>query len=203
MIRRIDRLTYKSNVELIEHIKSLDPKDKLDKISMLSLLIHKPLVYLACYDEKTRGVALLEACLVIREEEDMDAYEERIYEFLKVLTTEEVNFTLLQNISSACEVELEETAWVLRNCLTTVSKGLANDIERTLKDLIPKNIIEPIFKEIKVLNEKSKEALKNVLHLTDEEAERVLYMTDEELEKELDCNEDEIDMVMKTIKGKK
>ena len=203
MIRRIDRLTYKSNVELIEHIKSLDPKDKLDKISMLSLLIHKPLVYLACYDEKTRGVVLLEACLVIREEEDMDAYEERIYEFLKVLTTEEVNFTLLQNISASCEAELEETAWVLRNCLTTVSKGLANDIERTLKDLIPKNIIEPIFKEIGVLNEKSKEALKNVLHLTDEEAERVLYMTDEELEKELDCNEDEIDMVMKTIKGKK
>lgn len=203
MIRRIDRLTYKSNVELIEHIKSLDPKDKLDKISMLSLLIHKPLVYLACYDEKARGVALLEACLVIREEEDMDAYEERIYEFLKVLTTEEVNFTLLQNISASCEAELEETAWVLRNCLTTVSKGLANDIERTLKDLIPKNIIEPIFKEIGVLNEKSKEALKNVLHLTDEEAERVLYMTDEELEKELDCNEDEIDMVMKTIKGKK
>ena len=203
MIRRIDRLTYKSNVELIEHIKSLDPKDKLDKISMLSLLIHKPLVYLACYDEKTRGVALLEACLVIREEEDMDAYEERIYEFLKVLTTEEVNFTLLQNISASCEAELEETAWVLRNCLTTVSKGLANDIERTLKDLIPKNIIEPIFKEIGVLNEKSKEALKNVLELTDEEAERVLYMTDEELEKELDCNEDEIDMVMKTIKGKK
>lgn len=203
MIRRIDRLTYKSNVELIEHIKSLDPKDKLDKISMLSLLIHKPLVYLACYDEKTRGVALLEACLVIREEEDMDAYEERIYEFLKVLTTEEVNFILLQNISASCEAELEETAWVLRNCLTTVSKGLANDIERTLKDLIPKNIIEPIFKEIGVLNEKSKEALKNVLKLTDEEAERVLYMTDEELEKELDCNEDEIDMVMKTIKGKK
>ena len=141
MIRRIDRLTYKSNVELIEHIKSLDPKDKLDKISMLSLLIHKPLVYLACYDEKTRGVALLEACIVIREEEDMDAYEERIYEFLKVLTTEEVNFTLLQNISASCEAEPEETAWVLRNCLTTVSQGLANDIERTLKDLIPKNII--------------------------------------------------------------
>ena len=203
MIRRIDRLTYKSNVELIEHIKSLDPKDKLDKISMLSLLIHKPLVYLACYDEKTRGVALLEACLVIREEEDMDAYEERIYEFLKVLTTEEVNFTLLQNISSSCEAELEETAWVLRNCLTTVSKGLANDIERTLNDLIPKIIIEPIFKEIKVLNEKSKEALKNVLELTDEEAERLLNMSDDELEKELDCNEDEIDMVMKTIKGKK
>ena len=203
MIRRIDRLTYKSNVELIEHIKSLDTKDKLDKISMLSLLIHKPLVYLACYDEKTRGVALLEACLVIREEEDTDAYEERIYEFLKVLTTEEVNFTLLQNISASCEAELEETAWVLRNCLTTVSKGLANDIERTLKDLIPKNIIEPVFKEIGILNEKSKEALKNVLKLTDEEAERVLYMTDEELEKELDCNEDEIDMVMKTIKGKK
>lgn len=203
MIRRIDRLTYKSNVELIEHIKSLDPKDKLDKISMLSLLIHKPLVYLACYEEKTRGVALLEACLVIREEEDMDAYEERIYEFLKVLTTEEVNFTLLQNISSSCEAEPEETAWVLRNCLTTVSKGLANDIERTLKDLIPQNIIEPIFKEIKVLNEKSKEALKNVLELTDEEAERLLNMSDDELEKELDCNEDEIDMVMKTIKGKK
>lgn len=203
MIRRIDRLTYKSNVELIEHIKSLDPKDKLDKISMLSLLIHKPLVYLACYDEKTRGVALLEACLVIREEEDMDAYEERIYEFLKVLTTEEVNFTLLQNISSSCEAELEETAWVLRNCLTTVSQGLANDIERTLKDLIPKNIIEPIFKEIKVLNEKSKEALKNVLKLTDEEAERLLNMSDDELEKELDCNEDEIDMIMKTIKDRK
>ena len=203
MIRRIDRLTYKSNVELIEHIKSLDPKDKLDKISMLSLLIHKPLVYLACYDEKTRGVALLEACLVIREEEDMDAYEERIYEFLKVLTTEEVNFTLLQNISSSCEAELEETAWVLRNCLTTVSQGLANDIERTLKDLIPQNIIEPIFKEIKVLNEKSKEALKNVLKLTDEEAERLLNMSDDELEKELDCNEDEIDMIMKTIKDRK
>lgn len=203
MIRRIDRLTYKSNVELIEHIKSLDPKDKLDKISMLSLLIHKPLVYLACYDEKTRGVALLEACLVIREEEDMDAYEERIYEFLKVLTTEEVNFTLLQNISSSCEAELEETAWVLRNCLTTVSQGLANDIERTLKDLIPKNIIEPVFKEIKVLNEKSKEALKNVLKLTDEEAERLLNMSDDELEKELDCNEDEIDMIMKTIKDRK
>lgn len=203
MIRRIDRLTYKSNVELIEHIKSLDPKDKLDKISMLSLLIHKPLVYLACYDEKTRGVALLEACLVIREEEDMDDYEERIYEFLKVLTTEEVNFTLLQNISSSCEAELEETAWVLRNCLTTVSQGLANDIERTLKDLIPKNIIEPVFKEIKVLNEKSKEALKNVLKLTDEEAERLLNMSDDELEKELDCNEDEIDMIMKTIKDRK
>ena len=203
MIRRIDRLTYKSNVELIEHIKSLDPKDKLDKISMLSLLIHKPLVYLACYEEKTRGVALLEACLVIREEEDMDAYEERIYEFLKVLTTEEVNFTLLQNISSSCEAEPEETAWVLRNCLTTVSQGLANDIERTLKDLIPKNIIEPIFKEIKVLNEKSKEALKNVLKLTDEEAERLLNMSDDELEKELDCNEDEIDMIMKTIKDRK
>ena len=203
MIRRIDRLTYKSNVELIEHIKSLDPKDKLDKISMLSLLIHKPLVYLACYDEKTRGVALLEACIVIREEEDMDAYEERIYEFLKVLTTEEVNFTLLQNISASCEAEPEETAWVLRNCLTTVSQGLANDIERTLKDLIPKNIIEPIFKEIKVLNEKSKEALKNVLKLTDEEAERLLNMSDDELEKELDCNEDEIDMIMKTIKDRK
>lgn len=203
MIRRIDRLTYKSNVELIEHIKSLDPKDKLDKISMLSLLIHKPLVYLACYDEKTRGVALLEACLVIREEEDMDAYEERIYEFLKVLTTEEVNFTLLQNISSSCEAELEETAWVLRNCLTTVSKGLAGDIERTLKDLIPKNIIEPVFKEIKVLNEKSKEALKNVLKLTDEEAERLLNMSDDELEKELECDEDEIDMIMKTIKDRK
>ena len=203
MIRRIDRLTYKSNVELIEHIKSLDPKDKLDKISMLSLLIHKPLVYLACYDEKTRGVALLEACVVIREEEDMDAYEERIYEFLKVLTTEEVNFTLLQNISSSCEAEPEETAWVLRNCLTTVSQGLANDIERTLKDLIPQNIIEPIFKEIKVLNEKSKEALKNVLKLTDEEAERLLNMSDDELEKELDCNEDEIDMIMKTIKDRK
>ena len=203
MIRRIDRLTYKSNVELIEHIKSLDPKDKLDKISMLSLLIHKPLVYLACYDEKTRGVALLEACLVIREEEDMDAYEERIYEFLKVLTTEEVNFTLLQNISSSCEAEPEETAWVLRNCITTVSQGLANDIERTLKDLIPKNIIEPVFKEIKVLNEKSKEALKNVLKLTDEEAERLLNMSDDELEKELDCNEDEIDMIMKTIKDRK
>lgn len=203
MIRRIDRLTYKSNVELIEHIKSLDPKDKLDKISMLSLLIHKPLVYLACYDEKTRGVALLEACIVIREEEDMDAYEERIYEFLKVLTTEEVNFTLLQNISSSCEAEPEETAWVLRNCLTTVSQGLANDIERTLKDLIPQNIIEPIFKEIKVLNEKSKEALKNVLKLTDEEAERLLNMSDDELEKELDCNEDEIDMIMKTIKDRK
>lgn len=203
MIRRIDRLTYKSNVELIEHIKSLDPKDKLDKISMLSLLIHKPLVYLACYDEKTRGVALLEACLVIREEEDMDAYEERIYEFLKVLTTEEVNFTLLQNISSSCEYELEETAWVLRNCFTTVSQGLANDIKRTLKDLIPQNIIEPVLKEIDKQNKEAKDALKNVLHLTDEEAERVLYMTDEELEKELDCNEDEIDMVMKTIKGKK
>ncbi|UTV61181.1 hypothetical protein JDFnp4_3 [Fusobacterium phage JD-Fnp4] len=203
MIRRIDRLTYKSNVELIEHIKSLDPKDKLDKISMLSLLIHKPLVYLACYDEKTRGVALLEACIVIREEEDMDAYEERIYEFLKVLTTEEVNFTLLQNISASCEAEPEETAWVLRNCLTTVSKGLANDIERNLKDLIPKNIIEPIFKEIKVLNEKSKEALKNVLKLTDEEAERLLNMSDDELEKELDCNEDKIDMIMKTIKDRK
>lgn len=203
MIRRIDRLTYKSNVELIEHIKSLDPKDKLDKISMLSLLIHKPLVYLACYDEKTRGVALLEACIVIREEEDMDAYEERIYEFLKVLTTEEVNFTLLQNISSSCEAEFEETAWVLRNCLITVSKGLASDIERTLKDLIPKNIIELVFKEIKVLNEKSKEALKNVLKLTDEEAERLLNMSDDELEKELDCNEDEIDMVMKTIKDRK
>lgn len=203
MIRRIDRLTYKSNVELIEHIKSLDPKDKLDKISMLSLLIHKPLVYLACYEEKTRGVALLEACIVIREEEDTDAYEERIYEFLKVLTTEEVNFTLLQNISSSCEAEPEETAWVLRNCLTTVSKGLANDIERTLKDLIPQNIIEPIFKEIKVLNEKSKEALKNVLKLTDEEAERLLNMSDDELEKELDCNEDEIDIIMKTIKDRK
>ena len=203
MIRRIDRLTYKSNVELIEHIKSLDPKDKLDKISMLSLLIHKPLVYLACYDEKTRGVALLEACIVIREEEDMDAYEERIYEFLKVLTTEEVNFTLLQNISASCEAEPEETAWVLRNCLTTVSQGLASDIERTLKDLIPKIIIEPIFKEIKVLNEKSKEALKNVLELTDEEAERLLNMSDDELEKELDCNEDEIDMIMKTIKDRK
>lgn len=203
MIRRIDRLTYKSNVELIEHIKSLDPKDKLDKISMLSLLIHKPLVYLACYEEKTRGVALLEACIVIREEEDMDAYEERIYEFLKVLTTEEVNFTLLQNISSSCEAEPEETAWVLRNCLTTVSQGLANDIERTLKDLIPQNIIEPIFKEIKVLNEKSKEALKNVLKLTDEEAERLLNMSDDELEKELDCNEDEIDMIMKTIRDRK
>ena len=203
MIRRIDRLTYKSNVELIEHIKSLDPKDKLDKISMLSLLIHKPLVYLACHDEKTRGVALLEACLVIREEEDTDSYEERIYEFLKVLTTEEVNFTLLQNISSACEAELEETAWVLRNCFTTVSQGLANDIKRTLKDLIPQNIIEPVLKEIDKQNKEAKDALKNVLHLTDEEAERVLYMTDEELEKELDCNEDEIDMVMKTIKGKK
>ena len=114
-----------------------------------------------------------------------------------------MNFTLLQNISSACEAELEETAWVLRNCFTTVSQGLANDIKRTLKDLIPQNIIEPVLKEIDKQNKEAKDALKNVLHLTDEEAERVLYMTDEELEKELDCNEDEIDMVMKTIKGKK
>ena len=93
LLKRLRGLDYKSNKELVEHIQALQKeKDKLDKISLLSLLIKRPIVYVASIEDD-KAVVVFESILMKREDEENVTYSDRISSFVDVLKDEELNFT--------------------------------------------------------------------------------------------------------------
>jgi len=64
LLKRLRGLDYKSNKELIEHIQAIQKeKDKLDKISLLSLLIKRPIVYVGAIEDD-KSIVVFESILM-------------------------------------------------------------------------------------------------------------------------------------------
>lgn len=148
LLKRLRGLDYKSNKELVEHIQALQKeKDKLDKISLLSLLIKRPIVYVASIEDD-KAIVVFESILMKREDEENVTYSDRISSFVDVLKDEELNFTLLHNISVAISEHPRELATMVFHVMYDgdCEDTIAQDFKDTFKRLLPQDEVKHIFK---------------------------------------------------------
>lgn len=148
LLKRLRGLDYKSNKELVEHIQALQKeKDKLDKISLLSLLIKRPIVYVASIQDD-KAIVVFESILMKREDEENVTYSDRISSFVDVLKDEELNFTILHNISVAISEHPREFATMVFHVMYNgdCEDTIAQDFKETLKRLLPQDEVKHVFK---------------------------------------------------------
>ena len=148
LLKRLRGLDYKSNKELIEHIQAMQKeKDKLDKISILSLLIKRPVVYVSSIEDE-KGIVVFESILMKRDDEENVTYSDRISSFTDILKDEELNFTLLHNINVAIEAHPREFATMMYHVLYSgdCEEGIAEDLKASIKRLLPQDEVKHILK---------------------------------------------------------
>nr|DAM83630.1 MAG TPA: hypothetical protein [Caudoviricetes sp.] len=148
LLKRLRGLDYKSNKELIEHIQAIQKeKDKLDKISLLSLLIKRPIVYVGAIEDD-KSIVVFESILMKSDLEENVTYSDRISSFVDILKDEELNFTLLHNINVAISEHPREFATMVFHVLYDgdCEDSIAQDFKDTIKRLLPQDEVKHIFK---------------------------------------------------------
>ena len=153
LLKRLRGLDYKSNKELIEHIQAIQKeKDKLDKISLLSLLIKRPIVYVGGIEDD-KSIVVFESILMKYDTEDNVTYSDRISNFVDILKDEELNFTLLHNLNIAITEHPREFATMVYHVLYggDCEDSIAQDFKDTIKRLLPQDEVKYIFKLVETM----------------------------------------------------
>lgn len=153
MIRKLGKLDYMTDKELIEKVMLLmeNKVDKLDNVSKVSLLVSRPLVYLATLEDQP-SAALLENILTANGSEEEHQIRTRVTSLIDIMRDTEVNDVLIKNIVKACEnpVDIAEAIYHM-DC----------DVEATLKDnflaelekILPPNFYKAIKEELKSIED--------------------------------------------------